>query len=563
MQLSNLQSILDRLGQPPPELCLDWVWQLQRIGRKKFAAWEKELSSRTASPSLETQSQHTAWNDVWIDSNGKLDFRQSKNASDSDASLSLQQLVDQLLDWSGHTNSQAEIASPTRLSPAKLRSQKSPKRVFLGTRSRALTASLGLLVVASLLIYLSWGVFKPSVSTVLPSAPTANMATANGPTTSKTPSANTASETEFKFGGLQHESNTIQTGTISLLAGGPTSDTSDPFANSLNAFSTLLEKNGPLVGSASGSSDDKPSLLEDKAADLNLDHREAALPLAQSTPTTTDLDTSNSIGQMDVLADLKLLSSAAEKEQLEKLVASETNSSTVGSASPLLIATSPIFQIQKFDKTLRIRKPQWKLQLALSEGFLSEPSEPQQVSGREIATWLVREQTPNTNTAANSQSAIQVLVQAELVGSRDASLRWRIVAGAEDLPMVVVPLDKQYLDALQSKLGQQIQLIQLGVDRLRQMSRAGGLPTEAQSAMSTVRRHLEQQRRLADRLLQVVADANQLQGWLDGQIEIHAELIDMASADSTALLQFGKFANRTAELVTPDIDYPDIDDVVK
>ena len=49
----------------------------------------------------------------------------------------------------------------------------------------------------------------------------------------------------------------------------------------------------------------------------------------------------------------------------------------------------------------------------------------------------------------------------------------------------------------------------------------------------------EMQRKQAAELLEIVADVNQMVGWMDGQIEVHGELLDTAASPSTTLLQFG------------------------
>jgi hypothetical protein len=66
------------------------------------------------------------------------------------------------------------------------------------------------------------------------------------------------------------------------------------------------------------------------------------------------------------------------------------------------------------------------------------------------------------------------------------------------------------------------------------------LPSETRSALTKRRRALDAQHKLATRWLEIVADANQFPARLDGQLNVHAQLLDASTAPSPPLLQFGK-----------------------
>jgi hypothetical protein len=254
---------------------------------------------------------------------------------------------------------------------------------------------------------------------------------------------------------------------------------------------------------------------------------------------------------IDVLAEFTDMSQSVEKQTSDTLIPTDVlpNDSEQRSRPhpPLAITTFPILQVQRLDMEARVRKPLWTLRLETSEGFEVSPSEPQSLAGREMATWIIHE--PQA-----SDPKTQVVVQVQLSGNRSPALRWRVAANATDVPQVAVPLEMKSLDRLQLVLKQRRQLLQLEVDRLRQMASVDGVPGDLRSAMSASRRIYEQQGQLAERLLEIMADAVQFEGWLDGQIAVHAELRDAASADSTPLLQFGVMS--PAEVDGPEAGGP-------
>lgn len=248
--------------------------------------------------------------------------------------------------------------------------------------------------------------------------------------------------------------------------------------------------------------------------------------------------------KVDVLAELKEVAKEAESDVREMELAKDLTDRAKASAAeaaatakqlePFILPTVPMMQVQKLSPQYkeRAREPNWKLRVATTEGFKVMPPGPQTLAKREPARWTIR-------TDEESSAETVVYLQAELVGSRGRSIRWRIGVGSKDLPQLVLPLGQQYLDRLQLNLAAFQTRLQFAVDQLKAAGRMTGFPSDIRSAMTAQRRGFEIQLELATKILAVASEANQFEGWLDGQLEIHAEFIDAAAQGSPPLLQFG------------------------
>ena len=206
-----------------------------------------------------------------------------------------------------------------------------------------------------------------------------------------------------------------------------------------------------------------------------------------------------------------------------------------------------MIQLQEFDKRLRVRQPQWRLRLAASQGLEVLPSDAQELGDEQWVGWAIRsaepsqplDKRPHFPFTPVDSGTTQVAVQVRLSKKRESSLHWRIVATSDDYPQIALPLDQAWLDRFQEYLSNYIAGLRQESQRMRELGRAAGLPSQARSALSTRRRGLDSESKLAADLLEIVADANQMVGWLDGQIEVHGELVDASANPPTVLLQFG------------------------
>ncbi|MCA9131903.1 MAG: hypothetical protein KDA45_02060 [Planctomycetales bacterium] len=238
---------------------------------------------------------------------------------------------------------------------------------------------------------------------------------------------------------------------------------------------------------------------------------------------------------IDVLAEVEQWTRAAAQQQGEQLLTNDSGRLPgLAPSEPLRLATYPMWQLQRVALPTRLRRPWWSLRLQAGKGLVVQPEQAQPLSERGTARWLVyAEQAVAPVT--------RVVVQAEQARHRAGSLRWRVAATADDLPLVVVPLGLEHVRQLQDNLRGGAGRLQLEIDRLRRLSRAdGGLPRGMRSAVRAQRRNLETQHQLSLRLLEIVADAGQITGWLDGQFQVHAELRDEALPSGEPLLQFGQ-----------------------
>jgi len=255
----------------------------------------------------------------------------------------------------------------------------------------------------------------------------------------------------------------------------------------------------------------------------------------------------NFTAERDVLSELTELSKSAEANVSEQPLPDAM--SAAGSAPPphLTLETFPMNQLQKLDKSLRPRQPSWQLRLAVSEGLEVIPATAQTLAQEQQLSWTIRATEPDKSTevkpwargADPKPGTSLVIVQAQLSGKRDPSLRWRIVATSEKYAQIALPLDPIWLDSFQDVLSNTASGLQQRVQQLKELSRAEGLPSQTRRALSVQSRATEMQRKQAAELLEIVADVNQMVGWMDGQIEVHGELLDTAASPSTTLLQFG------------------------
>lgn len=249
----------------------------------------------------------------------------------------------------------------------------------------------------------------------------------------------------------------------------------------------------------------------------------------------------DSAAEFDVMSALATIAKQSEADQTESEIverASERAGEAAETVQPsILIQTFPMVQVHRLPSEFqfRARKTGWDIRLEVSEGFVLRPVEAQRISGREVANWIIREENAK-------DPATQILVQAQLVNNRGNSIRWRVMAGAPDVPPLVLPLGKTYLDGLQTSLSQLNSQLQFELNRVRVFLRTEGIPSALRSTLTAQRKGYEEQLHLVERALTVAADANQMEGWLDGQLKVHARIVDTAVEDSPSLLQFGQIA---------------------
>ncbi len=548
--MTTVQEIIDRLGTPPREVCLDWAWQLQDFKYQPVRSDHQEPGDISVSL-LETRAN---WSDVSVADNGKLRLHR---AEASNTPPRVDDLVAELLGWAAigplppqteiHPSSCEELlrrhtleliessvrpngltsnpaaanvvgkepsmrSAAITTSPSSVRSSRRLKHYYCAAAAIALACAVG--VIYSQSVFWDSTIDEPGNNRKAP-------------------------PNELSTQPASADPSQLVTGEDSL------SNTSISLSNSElpESMGSRLPIDGILSESHIANAE-----LESAGAPVLSDSADLDLSSAQVKTAVTDPAVSaqaeklSSESTVDVLADLAELTKSAEMQPAERQVVRESNSAEGVGERPLLLATFPSSQLQKFEKTLRPREASWSLRLEVSEGFVVVPSDRQFLSGRDIVAWTLYNDHDAKSAVPKSNTKVvrtQVWVQAQLAGNREPALRWRIVAGAEDLPGIAIPLNRKLLDQVQMVFGGRLRVLQSEIERTKGLGRAQGLPSETRSALANHRKMLESQHKLAARLLEITAEANQIEGWLDGQIEVHAELFDAAATPATSLIQFG------------------------
>ncbi len=543
--MTTVKEVLDQLGRPPADICVDWVWQLRdfKIGDEESDCTAHHEPVQVCSQRDQTQP-HVVWSQITTDPQGVL------RPSPSNAKLtkkSLDELIVQLQHWSNANASNACVRTnlTQRATSSKLSPKKRRHHSFLAVRYIA--ASACLLSIALLLgsWMLSGQSSRPqsqttsmSMSTIVGSS--ASTSTVGVPGESAKPGRQGLTTVAVELDAMHQSLHSTKSSTTEQAA------TESPLAH-IDSLQRLTQNLDSATGSASSVESPQTSV----AAISPANGTEQSIAPSIAPIATSESGSPQSEPMIDVLGELADLAQSAEVELVEQLVASASttgaDASTLATVSPPLVLTvSPPHQLQRFDKSIRPRQPAWKLRLSVSDGFTAEPPDAQMIEGREWASWMVREERKlstgprfNAGGVRSNPLQTQVMVQVQLANQRQTSLRWRIVAGANDFPGLAIPLDQTWLDGVQTHLRTQTQWLFSESERARTLARVQGLPSEARSSLTTRRRALEAEHKLATRWLEIIADANQFPGWLDGQLNVHAQLLDAAHSPSPTLLQFG------------------------
>jgi hypothetical protein len=236
--------------------------------------------------------------------------------------------------------------------------------------------------------------------------------------------------------------------------------------------------------------------------------------------------------ERDVMHELETLTNSAANNAVEtdmEVLGSEDSSAV---SEPLLLRTSPMIQTQKLAAKIKVRprQPVWQILLSADAEFELTPNELQNISDKQVTTWLLSDSDSNS-------PKVRLVIQAQAAPGRQTALRWRIFAGAEDLPDLMLPLDKEILQPLQERLRVYAPMVQRESDRLKQLANVA--EREVRTALFKQRANMESQSKLASRLSTIVAEARLLDDLLRNQLTVYARLRDGADLNASPLLQFG------------------------
>ena len=312
-------------------------------------------------------------------------------------------------------------------------------------------------------------------------------------------------------------------------------------SNDILSTTTGLPQHVPLAHSGDSPFIDSSALdssaLDSIATDLAPPESE---DLADPTRELTDLMQLASIESQELEIPIQ-----AEPTTGEPATDAETGSRTQPPA--WLLSTFPVTQSLKFPEAgrLRVKVPEWSLRLAVGPEFESFPPTPQVVAGRNPVAWEIRP----SNAAAPPSTLLYV--QTRLTNPRSPTLEWRIAAGNQSLPGLMLPAEQNYLDRAHRVLETAKAQMQQEVQHLAILRDSSGFSSQMRATAAKRRRFLKEQSEFCDEALTIVAEANQLLRWLDGQFEVHAELRDLAQPAPAPLLQYGKVDTASNE---PDKD---------
>ncbi|MCC7336458.1 MAG: hypothetical protein IT422_15320 [Pirellulaceae bacterium] len=569
-QQATLQDQIERLGIPPASICLDWAWQLRQLAPQSQTELLVPSHFPRSRPGLsqanETAASRCDWSQLTLDAEGKLHWVDNAAANIDVRDALCASWLTQLVRWSGapttalvQTNGTATLEERTlawaQAQDGKLRVEKPPtspvciassamqaqhsrrhtRRSAESTRPARISRTKTVLAVGLIGLLLTSAIFYYVARP--PSAPLTT-------TTRVPPHALEPRTAESLSESSNNSSAALLKHSLAL------STDAIEHASTVSTAGSITSHNLPQSPAASSSASESSPAVADPSLEPN-----------QPTAATTDFirghtNTSvspNAVGSLDftaerdVLSELTELSKSAEANVSERLLPDAISEADSAPPPPLTLETFPMNQLQKLDKSLRPRQPSWQLRLAVSEGLEVVPATAQVLALDQQLSWTIRATEPDKSTegrfwgrgADSKPRPSLIVVHAQLSGKRDPSLRWRIVATSEKYAQIALPLDRTWLDQFQDVLSNTASGLQQRGQQLKELSHAAGLPSRTRSALSAQSRSTEIQRKLSAELLEIVADVNQMVGWMDGQIEVHGELLDTAASPATTLLQFG------------------------
>jgi hypothetical protein len=567
--MSELRALIDRLGPPPAEVCLEWAWQLHHLVGDRL-------------------DQPLEWPHVQVVEDGSLSLSDEWMAASSPrsgqasiAGTTGRTILHQLIGWSGYpidvddansdpsqelvkatrlivdSGRQASESSPTSSnafgSGRRQRPQHSGPARRKGTRrstSRGRMIAVAVtgacvLLAASVSFFHSSSTSSSSTSSSgssserkagaadqrdMVSSISQSRAATSGNTTSERPAQLEVSEVT-----THDESLTSMLGDDRMSGSGLPSDLlfdRDRSAHLWNGFDLPVPAATGLNLQGSGGAD-VPALVDGQTGNNGLkpagEEVSKVVLGGAAEPELSD--------GIDMLSELKRLSAAADHaETVDELPI------TSSPAKPLVVKVSPPRSIQRLDEAPKInaRQPAWQLRLESIEGVTISPPELQMLSGREAVQWRIEKKDAK-------QPVTAVEITAQLVNSRSAAIRWSVTAKPDDIPHLRLPAERELLDKMQFSLSGWNSQLSGRIDGLRTQARIPGVPSGARSEMYRQRRELELQLEIGQRLLQIVADSNELSGLIGPDIQVHGALIDSRAPGSPPLLQFGQAENTSGD----------------
>ena len=542
---------LEKLGIPPREVCLDWAWQIQAhfaglslSADKDIAAlsWQRIEVSDSGELVLPSDWRHYS-PDERLDellrwAHGNLLSLNGSNGSDSSV-RSRNDLVSELraltLGFAGLTevSTKLETSSPIDTSPF-ASPQVHVGSMSMHSRSKAKIANLNRshrilvslkqhwLVVSLAAVILCVGCFV-----VL------NFGTGKNRSTNSVELAGELASGAQQIPELRMDK--------SVIGMGPELDDSalldsltemPPIGVIEPEFRGLAHIDLPSVSSASLAGNESHELQQSEPL-----ISENGNQTTNATKSDSNSSGSLELTENDVMHELQALTESGTHSPMESDMAVPDIEDSNTIAEPLTLRTSPMIQTQKLAAKIKVRprRPVWQIELSVDDEFELVPKEPQSVTDRQVTTWFLAD-------SDSKDSQVRLVIQAQAATGRQTALRWRVFASAEDLPTLMLPLDKAILQPFQERLRIYSQVAQGDADRLKQL--ASGAEKDLRATFSKQRANLESQIKLASRLSIIVAEAQLLDDLLRSQVTLYAKLRDGDGPDAPTLLQFGDLSKQ-------------------
>ncbi len=537
---------LDELGIPPREVCLDWAWQI----RMQFAERLQSVEERLAV---------LDWQRIEVSDSGKLVFPSEWQQ------YSPHERLQELLGWAQgrilafdtatlHSDVESELRKQTRgcirgfaevsrrakpslqVDTAQVESEEEPfpsKPIGSQSRSRRSRATIAVQVfaivkqhkilaasvVSALVIaggFLLWGVDKGQAESAKPRSPKPTVI---------------ASDKLERRGRDMRNSDSADLDDSESLATLPIVPQLDEFETTTpnvpqislpNLASTTISGKGKELESFQSSTiGEHTSVIERPGNEAD-----------SSQGNSAQSKVSSDLPERDLMQELEVLTQSAAKNEVETDLELPDSKDESTVSEPLVLTTFPMVQLYKVAARIKVRprQPVWQIMLSVDDEFELSPAEAQAITDGQITTWLLSD--------SDSESPkVRLVIQAQAAPGRQTALRWRIFANSEDLPDLMVPLDKKLLHPLQDRLHIYAKASQLEADRLKQL--ASSAERELRTNLSKQRIFLESQSKLASRLSTIASQAQLLDDLLRSQLTVYAKLRDGTAADAPILLQFG------------------------
>lgn len=555
--MSHLESTLERLGPPPPEVCLDWAWQLVELipvhssvpanlpngTRPAQLAWSDVDCDRQGVLRLAAQPTSEAWavddllRDVysWAGPGNGLETSEnfarvptSPDSSHSSAAVFPNSLPPKGLSRTGPSvrnggtgrngkNGQPPNRTRSAHQSTRLRQTKRTASAPVFWRRWVCLAASALGLCGCLFVYAWYPLASDSQPSESPSIPVQQAVAASVPEQSPAGGVHAGHEMPVQVARLAPGDQRESSPGVPLAVN--RSDSEPPWTE-LGGFIPA----GAHAGAEPGNSPAEPPTSLDETAHSK--DTQISMP-----PTISSEELLN--------VEIDLPGTVREMTRGAAAVISEAEMSADDAAqdSSYNLPIHPMVQNWKVPSSprLRVLEPTWRLRLQVGcEGFAVEPTGWQTLAPKSVTSWSL------SGTVKEFAAFPRVAVQVRQLGSRGPSLQWYIAAMSENTPPLILPLAPERLQPIARQLAHLQQRLQSSLGELEGLLAAAGVPSNVQSSLRAKRKDLQAQRDLASEMVRFVALVQQLATQLDGSLEVDAEYFDGAVTDGPALLTLGR-----------------------